>query len=203
MQYPGRSGRFFLFMLFLAIDHLCDAQDAFDSGRFAEARTKLESGPPSGASAALLARIYLQLKPPQRAAAARQAEQLAPSNPTVQHSLALYFAVTQQRKLAALWEGRYAQSPKADSATPSARLSSSTKLQTTDKPSPSGAKAWSAAIAPNSACFSPGPTKPSPNPMKPSPNTKRCCSSLTTSPPTPHSVSRSFGWPDSTTPQRS
>lgn len=119
MQYPGRSGRFFLFMLFLSIDYLSDAQDAFDSGRFAEARTKLESGPPSGASAALLARIYLQLKPPQRAAAAaRQAEQLVPSNPTVQHSLALYFSVTQQRTLAALWEGRYAQSPKADSATP-------------------------------------------------------------------------------------
>lgn len=104
-------------MLFFAIDHLADAQAAFDSGRFAEARIKLESRPLSGPAAALLARIYLHLKLPQRAAAAaRQAEQLAPSNPSVQHSLALYFAVAQQRKLAALWEGRYAQSPDADSA---------------------------------------------------------------------------------------
>lgn len=119
MQYPGRSGRFFLTMLLFAIDYLAQAQAAFDSGRLTEARVVLESQPPSGPAAALLARIYLQLKLPQRAAAvARQAERLAPSNPTVQHSLALYFAAAQQRKLAALWEGRYAQSPQADAAAP-------------------------------------------------------------------------------------
>ena len=104
-------------MFFFAIDQIATAQSAFDAGRLVEARTLLESQPPSASSAALLARIYLQLKLPQRAAtAARQAEQIGATIPSVQHNLALYFAATNQRKLAALWEGRYSESKEADSA---------------------------------------------------------------------------------------
>jgi tetratricopeptide (TPR) repeat protein len=104
-------------MLFFAIDQLASAQAAFDAGRLTEARVQLESSPASGPSSALLARIYLQSKLPQRAAsAAKQAALLAPSEPSVQHNLALYYAAAGQRKLAALWEGRYANSPQADPA---------------------------------------------------------------------------------------
>lgn len=104
-------------MYFFAIDALASAQAAFEAGRFVEARVQLESAPTSGPSAALLARVYLQLKSPQRAsAAATKAAQLAPADATVQHNLALYYAAAGQRKLAALWEGRFAQSKQADPA---------------------------------------------------------------------------------------
>lgn len=104
-------------MFFFAIDQLASAQAAFDAGHLTEARVQLEASPATGPSAALLARVYLQLKLPQRAAAAAtQAEKLAPANPTVQHNLALYYAASGQRKLAALWEGRFAKSPQSDPA---------------------------------------------------------------------------------------
>jgi tetratricopeptide (TPR) repeat protein len=104
-------------MFLFAIDQVASAQSAFDSGRLVEARTILESQPASAASAALLARVYHQLKVPQRAAsAARQAELLGATSPSVQHNLALYFAESKQRKLAALWEGRFAESKEADPA---------------------------------------------------------------------------------------
>ncbi len=104
-------------MLLFAVDQLSQAEAALAAGRWAEARVLLERQPGSGAAAALLARVYLQLKMPERAAAAaKRAEQLAAGEPAVQHRLALYFAAAGQRALAAEWEGRFARSPQADPA---------------------------------------------------------------------------------------
>ena len=105
-------------MYFLAVDPVANAQAAFDAGRFTEARVHLEAIARKDARAsALLARIYNQLKLPQLAvASARQAQSLGPTIPAVQHTLALYYAQSNQRKLAALWEGRFAKSKEADPA---------------------------------------------------------------------------------------
>ncbi len=104
-------------MYLFAVDQLAQAQAAVDAGRWAEARVLLEAQTASGAAAALLARVYLQMKMPDRAAgAARRAEQLEAGSPAVQHTLALYFAAAGKRALAAEWEGRYARSPQADGA---------------------------------------------------------------------------------------
>lgn len=113
----GGAAAFSFLMYLLAVDQFAQAQAAFDAGRFAEARVLLEAQATSGAAAALLARLYLQMKMPERATvAARRAERLDGANPAVQHSLALYFAAAGQRSLAARWEGRYARSGVADSA---------------------------------------------------------------------------------------
>ena len=104
----------FLAMYALAFAQPDSGQTAFDEGRFAEARTILE-GQRTPNSQALLARIYLQLQLTERAiAAARRAESTGANLPEVQHQLALYYAQSGQRQLAAQWEGRYAQSPAAD-----------------------------------------------------------------------------------------
>lgn len=104
-------------MYFFAADTIGNAQAALEAGRLAEARVLLESMPADGRAQALLARVYHHLKMPQRAAAAaREAGRLAPSVPAVQHALALYFAQSGQRKLAAEWEGRFARTPEADPA---------------------------------------------------------------------------------------
>lgn len=117
MQYAERSGRFFFLMYLFAIDQFAQAQAAFEASRFAEARVLLEAQPASGPAAALLARVYWQLKLTERAAAAaRRAETLAAGDPAVQHALALYFAAAGKRALAADWEGRYARSEAADPA---------------------------------------------------------------------------------------
>ena len=104
----------FFAMYALALAQPDSGQAAFDAGRFTEARTILESQRiPS--SQALLARVYLQLQLTDRAiAAARLAESTGANLPEVQHQLALYYAQSGQRQLAAQWEGRYAQSPAAD-----------------------------------------------------------------------------------------
>lgn len=105
------------FMYLFAADTIGTAQAALEAGRLAEARVLLETSPGDGRAQALLARLYLMLNMPQRAvAAARQAERLGASIPVVQHNLALYFAQSGQRKLAAIWEGRFAQSKEADEA---------------------------------------------------------------------------------------
>jgi tetratricopeptide (TPR) repeat protein len=106
-------------MYFLAVDTLPNAQAAFDAGRLAEARVLLETLPADAPAQALLARVYWASQLPQKAAlSARAAERLAPANPQVQHTLALYYAQSGQRKLAALWEGRFADSNEADPAAP-------------------------------------------------------------------------------------
>jgi tetratricopeptide (TPR) repeat protein len=117
MQYAERSGRSFFLMFPFAVDQVAQAQAAVEAGRWAEARVLLEAQPASGMAAALLARVYGQLRMPERAAvAARRAEQLAAGEATVQHTLALYYAAAGKRGLAAEWEGRYARSPQADGA---------------------------------------------------------------------------------------
>ncbi len=106
-------------MYFLAVASIEPAQAAFDSGRLSEARTLLEARPADGQSQALLARVYAQLKLSQRAlSAARLAERLGGTDAYVQHTLALFYAQSGQRKLAARWESRYARSPAADRAAP-------------------------------------------------------------------------------------
>lgn len=108
----------FLVMPLLAFAQNDLAQAAFDAGRLTEARQILESRR-DGAASALLARVYLQLKLAQPAQlAARQAERTGAGIPIVQHRLALYYAQSGQRQLAAQWEGRYAQSPHSDPAAP-------------------------------------------------------------------------------------
>ena len=103
-------------MYLFAVDTIANAQAALDAGRWVEARVLLENQPLDGRTSALLARAYLGLKMPgQAATAARTAERLAPTLPLVQHALALYFAQSGQRKLAAVWEGRFARSKEADS----------------------------------------------------------------------------------------
>jgi tetratricopeptide (TPR) repeat protein len=117
MQYAERSGRFLFLMYLFAVDSITQAQAAFEAGRMAEARVLLEAQPASGVAAAWLARVYGQMKMPERAAeAARRAEQLAAGEAAVQHTLALYYAAAGKRALAAEWEGRYARSPQADAA---------------------------------------------------------------------------------------
>ncbi len=104
-------------MYLFAADTIGTAQAALEAGRLAEARVLLEASPGDGRAQALLARLYFMLNQPQRAAsAAQQAARLAPAMPAVQHTLALYFAQSGQRKLAALWEGRYAVAKEADGA---------------------------------------------------------------------------------------
>ncbi|MBL8239475.1 MAG: hypothetical protein JNM66_18765 [Bryobacterales bacterium] len=102
-------------MYFLAADWMANAQAALEAGRLAEARVLLEAQAGNGRAQALLARVYWGLKLTQKAAlAARAAERMAGGAPAAQHDLALYFAQSGQRKLAAVWEGRYAESGKAD-----------------------------------------------------------------------------------------
>ena len=113
------AASFYLNMYLLAVDPIAVAQAAFDAGHIAEARVHLESAPTDARALALLARVYTQLKLTQLAAdAARRAERLGSTNPTVQHTLALHYAQSNQRKLAAFWEGRFAQSKDADAAAP-------------------------------------------------------------------------------------
>lgn len=115
MQYAGASGRFAFAMYLFAVDTVATAQAALEAGRLVEARVQLESLRSDGRAAALLARVYLGLKMPQQAAAAaRTAERLAGGVPLAQHQLALYYAQSGQRKLAAEWEGRFARSAEAD-----------------------------------------------------------------------------------------
>ena len=103
MQYAERSGRFSLSMFLFAIDHLTGAQAPVDAGRLSEARVLLESLPSPGSSSA------------------RQAEHLDPSSPTVQHSLALFFAAVREgrhalrhpRKLTRLCSPKMTQGPPA------------------------------------------------------------------------------------------
>ncbi len=107
----------FLFMYFFPADTIGTAQAALEAGRLAEARVLLESMAGDGRAAALLAQVYWGLKMPERAAlSARSAERLAAGAPAAQHALALYFAQSGQRKLAAVWEGRFAESKEADAA---------------------------------------------------------------------------------------
>ena len=108
----------FLAMYALAFAQSHSGQTAFEAGRFTDARTILE-GQRTPHSQALLARVYLQLQLKERAiAAARRAESTGANLPEVQHQLALYYAQSGQRPLAAQWEGRYAQSPAADPLAP-------------------------------------------------------------------------------------
>ncbi len=112
----GPTAAFFL-MYLLAADTIGNAQAALEAGRLAEARVLLETMPGDGRAQAVLAQVYFHLKMPQwAAAAALRAQRLAPGIPDVQHALALYFAQSGQRKLAAKWEGRFAQSKDADGA---------------------------------------------------------------------------------------
>lgn len=104
-------------MYFQAVDFFDTAQQALATGRFTEARVLLESHGSDARANALLARVYAQLKLPQKAqAAAMRAAQLGGNIPSVQHTLALFYAQSGQRKLAAEWEGRYARSGVADAA---------------------------------------------------------------------------------------
>ena len=104
----------FLAMYALAFAQTDAAQAAFDAGRLTDARTMLATRR-DAASQALLARVYFQLKLPERATvAARLAETTGAHLPEVQHQLALYYAQSGQRQRAALWEGKFAQSPVAD-----------------------------------------------------------------------------------------
>ncbi len=95
------------------------AQAAMAAGRWAEARVLLESRAADARAWALLAQVYHQLKMPQKAAqAALRASTAGAAVPQVQHMLALYYAQSGQRKLAAQWEGRFAESKEADAAAP-------------------------------------------------------------------------------------
>ncbi len=99
---------------------ISDAARALDAGRAAEVRTYLEqsvSAQPSDSFAwALLARTHWALKEPSKAkSAAERAERGVAGSPDAQHSLALYYAQSGNRKRAAELEGLYAGSPKADS----------------------------------------------------------------------------------------
>ena len=62
------AASFYLNMYLLAVDPIAVAQAAFDAGHLAEARVHLESAPNDARAAALLARVYTQLKLPQLAA---------------------------------------------------------------------------------------------------------------------------------------
>jgi tetratricopeptide (TPR) repeat protein len=109
----------FLAMHLLAFAQPDAAQAAFAAGRVAEARRLLEPRRNDPLSQALLARVYLQSRLPQEAAAAaRLAESLGASIPGVQHHLALFYAQSGQRRLAAQWESSFALSPEADSSAP-------------------------------------------------------------------------------------
>jgi tetratricopeptide (TPR) repeat protein len=99
------------------------ALEALQAGRVPEARVLLErsvgASPMQGDAWALLARTYLQLKEPGKAAAAAKRAEAAgieKLSPETWHSLALYHAQSGNRKRAAELEGLYAASPKADSA---------------------------------------------------------------------------------------
>lgn len=98
-----------------------DAARALDAGRAAEVRSYLEQSvgarPADAHVWALLARTYWTLKEPTKAkAAADRAERGLTASPSAQHALALYYAQSGNRKRAALLEGMYAASGKADSA---------------------------------------------------------------------------------------
>ena len=103
-------------MYFLAVDTVANAQAAFDAGRYVEARVRLEALSATDSRAlALLARTYHELKLPKMAiGAAQRAQAQGGAIAEVQHTLALYYAQSNQRKQAALWEGRFAQSKKGD-----------------------------------------------------------------------------------------
>ncbi|MBY0506293.1 MAG: tetratricopeptide repeat protein [Bryobacteraceae bacterium] len=108
----------FLVVSMLAYAQSDAAQVAFAAGQFVQARTLLEAEK-SAPAQAMLARVYFHLKLPQRAeVAARQAVSTGASLPAVQHQLALYYAQSGQRALAAQWESRYADSPASDAAAP-------------------------------------------------------------------------------------
>lgn len=96
-----------------------DAARALDAGRAAEVRPYLEQSatahPRDSYVWALLARTYWTLKDPLKAkAAAGRAEAAGVASPDAQHALALYYAQSGNRKRAAVLEGMYAASPKAD-----------------------------------------------------------------------------------------
>ncbi len=113
----GKVAVFFVMPLLLIAQSEA-AEAAYAAGRLTEARQLLEPRR-DASSAALLARVLQQMKLPERAqSAARQAEASGATVPAVQHQLALYYAQSGQRHLAAQWEGRYAQSPLADAAAP-------------------------------------------------------------------------------------
>ena len=108
----------FLAMYAFAFAQPDAAQAAFEAGRFTEARTILETRR-DAASAAWLARTYLQLQLTENAmASARRAEATGSHLPDVQHQLALFYAQSGKRLLAARWEDRFASSPAADAAAP-------------------------------------------------------------------------------------
>jgi tetratricopeptide (TPR) repeat protein len=97
-----------------------DAVRALDAGRAADARPHLEKSvaarPGDAYVWALLARTYWTLKDPAKAkTAADRAESGVKASPEAQHALALYYAQSGNRKRAALLEGWYAASGKADS----------------------------------------------------------------------------------------
>lgn len=99
------------------------AMAALDAGRYAEARGMLEriveQAPREPRAWAALARAYHGLALADRAAdAARRAEPLIEASPEAQHTLALYYAQTGNRKRAAELECLYAASPRADAAAP-------------------------------------------------------------------------------------
>ena len=106
-------------MYLLAVDQLEMAQAAVAAGRWVEARMLLEARPADARAWALLAQVYHQLKMPQKAAqAALRASTAGAGVPAVQHALALYYAQSGQRKAAAQWEGRFAESKEADAVAP-------------------------------------------------------------------------------------
>lgn len=93
------------------------AIQALDANRPAEAERALARAPKTSLAWALLARTYFALgKPAEAAAAARQAD--AATDPAAQHTLALYYAQSGNRKRAAELERKFALSPQADPAAP-------------------------------------------------------------------------------------
>jgi len=96
-----------------------DAARALDAGQAAQVRPYLEqsaSARPSDAQVwALLARTYWALQDPLKAkTAADRAERGVNGSHSAQHALALYYAQSGNRKRAAVLEGMYAVSGKAD-----------------------------------------------------------------------------------------
>jgi tetratricopeptide (TPR) repeat protein len=92
-----------------------------EGGGFAGARVLLEQAvqarPKYGLAWAALARAYLGLGMKEQAArAARHAGPLVSGDPEAEHTLALYFAQSGDRKRAAEYETRYARSARADDA---------------------------------------------------------------------------------------
>ncbi len=99
---------------------LAQAAAALEQNRPAEARPLLESAtranPRDAMAWALLARTLWTLRQPGHAEAARRAEAADPTNPNLQHALALYHAQSGNRKKAAQLEAGYARSAAADSS---------------------------------------------------------------------------------------